>query len=81
MSTPSHSDEKTGILRIVDGINSEEKTRAIRSGLGDLAGVRSVEVMGSAVTVRFNPQLVSAQQFYQAIKTAGFQATGFQTAA
>jgi len=80
MSIQSHSDEKTGILRIVDGIKSDQKARAIKAGLGDLPGVRSVEVIGLAVRVRFDPQIVTEQQFYQAIKTAGFQATGFQTA-
>jgi len=80
MNIQSHSDQKTGILRIVDGINSDQQARSLRSGLGDLPGVRRVEIIGSAVRVHSNPQIVTEQQFYQAIKTAGFQATGFQTA-
>jgi len=81
MNIQSHSNEKTGIVRIIDGIKSDQKARAIKAGLGDLPGVHSVEIIGSAVRVRFDPAIVTEQQFYQAIKTAGFQASGFQMAA
>ncbi len=80
MNTPSHAGEKVGMLRIVDGIQTDLKGRAIRSGLGDLPGVREVEVIGSAVRIRYVPEMVSEQQFFQAVKTAGFQASGLQTA-
>jgi copper chaperone CopZ len=80
MNIQSQSVERTGMLRIIDGVNSDRKARAIKAGLGDLPGVHSVEVIGSSVRVRFVPAIVTEQQFYPAIKTAGFQASGFQTA-
>jgi hypothetical protein len=81
MSVPFHADERTGFLQIIGGINSEQDSRDIRAGLGDLAGVYGVEITGSTVKVRYVPATVSEQQFYQAIKTAGFRASGFQMAA
>ena len=68
------------MLRIIDGVNSDGKARAIKAGLGDLPGVHGVEIIGSAVRIRFVPAIVTEQQFYQALKTAGFQASGFQAA-
>ena len=81
MNIQAPAGERSGMLRIVDGIKSDQKAREIKAGLGDLPGVHSVEVIGSAVRVRFAPDIVGDQQFYQAIRTAGFQASGFQTAA
>jgi copper chaperone CopZ len=78
MKIQSRSDERTGMLRISDGVDSDRMARAIKAGLGDLPGVYNVEVIGSSVRVRFVPTIVTEQQFYQAIKTAGFQASGFQ---
>jgi copper chaperone CopZ len=69
--------EESGTLDIVDGIHSDQKAREIRAGLGDLAGVYGIEISGAKVRVHFVPALVTEQQFYQAIKTAGFQASGF----
>jgi hypothetical protein len=79
MSLLSHPGERTGILQIM-GSQSEQKTRDIKAGLGDLPGVYSVDVIGSNVSIRFLPSIVTEQQFYQAIRTAGFQASGFQWA-
>ena len=80
MNIQSQSDEKTGILRIIDGIKAEEQAREIQAALGDLPGVHGVEIIGFVVRIRFDPQIVTEQQFYQAIKTAGFRASGLQTA-
>jgi len=80
MSIQSHSEERTGILRVVDGIKSDEMARVIKADLEDLPGVHNVEVIGFAVRIHFDPALVTEQQFYQAIKVAGFQASAFQTA-
>ncbi len=43
MSIQSQSDELTGMLRIIDGVNSDRKAQAIKAGLGDLPGVHGVE--------------------------------------
>ncbi len=68
MNIQFHSDRKTGFLQIVDGVKSGEKARTIKAGLGDLPGVRSVEVIGSAVRARFDSQMVTNQQFYPTFK-------------
>jgi len=38
--------EKTGILRIVDGIDFDEKARVIKADLEDLPGVLDVGLIG-----------------------------------
>jgi copper chaperone CopZ len=81
MIIPSHSDEKTGILGIVDGITSEENARLIKADLEDLPGVHSVEVIIGAFRIRFDPAIVTEQKFDHAIKIAGFESSGFHVAA
>jgi hypothetical protein len=79
MNIQSPLEEKTGILRIVDGIKSDQMGRAIQAGLASLRGVHSVEVLGAVARIRFDPRKVTEQQFYEAVETAGFHASGFQS--
>jgi copper chaperone CopZ len=81
MNIQSHSDEKTGILGIVDGIASKENARVIKADLEDLPGVHNVELIVGAFRIRFDPAIVSEQQFDDAVKIAGFQSSGFHVAA
>jgi copper chaperone CopZ len=80
MNIQSHQEQQTGILRIVDGIKSELKSQSIQACLEALRGVQGVEVIGAVVRIRFDPQIVTEQHFYEAVEIAGFQASGFQTA-
>jgi copper chaperone CopZ len=80
MNIQSHPEQQTGILRIIDGIQSDEKAHAIQACLEVLRGVQGVEVIGAVVRIRFDPQIVTEQRFYEAVEIAGFQANGFQTA-
>lgn len=79
MNAYVHSAEKTGILRITGGTHSDERLLPIKADLEDLPGVHSVEATKEGVRVRFNPDLVSEQQFYEAVKVAGFHASDFAT--
>jgi copper chaperone CopZ len=81
MHIQSHSVEKTGFLGIVDGITSKENARVIKADLEDLPGVHSVEVIIGAFMIRFDPSVVAEQQFDDAIRTAGFETSGFHVAA
>jgi len=79
MDIQSLVEEKTGILRFVDGIKSDQKWRAIQASLAGLRGVHCVELLGAVARIRFDPRKVTEQQFYEAVKIAGFHASGFQS--
>lgn len=80
MNAHVHSVEKTGILHITGGIHSEEELLPIRASLEDLPGVHAAELTKDGIRLRFDPGLVSEQQFYEAVKLAGFHASGFVAA-
>lgn len=72
--------ERTGILAIVGGVKSEEKALVIKAALEDLPGVHEVDFVGPAARVRFEAEMVTAQQLYNAVKTVGFQASELHVA-
>lgn len=65
------------MLSITGGIYAAEKARSIRAALEDLPGVLAVDVRKNDVRLHFDPVLVSEQQFYEAVKIAGFHASDF----
>jgi copper chaperone CopZ len=75
MSIQLHPTEKIGVLHIPNGIKSEGDARAIKAALEDLPGVHAVELARDGANIRFDPDLVSEQQFYTAVKIAGFHAS------
>lgn len=81
MNMQSDSAEREGILRIVDGIKSEEKALALKAGLEDLPGVHVVQLSGDNVEIYCDAELATEQQFYEAVKVVGFKACDFHWAA
>ena len=77
MNALVHANEKTGMLEITGGIYSIEKALSIRAALEDLPGVYATEVRRDGMRLRFDPDLVSEQQFYEAVKLSGFHASDF----
>jgi len=77
MKARAHPHEITGVLQITGGIYSAEKALAIKAALEDLPGVHAVEAAQDGVRVQFDPDLVSEQQFYEAVKLTGFHASDF----
>jgi hypothetical protein len=77
MNVYAHPFEKTGLLRIRSGSDSEEKALAIKAALEDLPGVHAAEMTQGGVHLRFDPELVSTPQFYEAVTLAGFCASKF----
>jgi len=81
MKTPFSGRDEFGFLGIVDGIKSLEKGRVIKADLEDLPGVHHVEILEQGARIRFDPDIVNERQFEEAVRIAGFQASGFQMAA
>ena len=77
MNAHAHPIEETGLLRISGGIHSEEQALALKAALEDLPGVRGTETTGSGVYLRFDPELASPPQFYEAVALAGSRASYF----
>lgn len=77
MSAQLHANEKTGVLHITGGIYSIEKALAIKAAIEDLPGVYETEVQRDGIRLHFAPELVSEQQFYEAVKLGGFHASEF----
>ncbi|MDR3406103.1 MAG: hypothetical protein P4L99_26690 [Chthoniobacter sp.] len=77
MNVHAHPLQKTGILSITGGIHSEEAALTLKAALEDLPGVYATETTRNPVRLRFDPYLVTEQQFYGAAKIAGFHASDF----
>jgi hypothetical protein len=77
MNVLAHPSARKGLLRIDGGIYPEEKALAIKAALEDLPGVYETAIRRDAVELFFEPNLASEQQFYEAVKVAGFQARNF----
>ena len=69
--------QKTGLLHITGGIHSRPATLALKAALEDLPGVYATEMTHDAARLRFDPDLTSEQQLYEAVKIAGFHASNF----
>ncbi len=74
---PTNHQEKTGIMEVVGGIRTEDDALAIRAGLTDLPGVRTVSLIGMAIQIRYDSQLIAPPQLYEAAKIAGFKPREF----
>lgn len=77
MNAHVHHHEMTGVLQVTGGIYSAEKALGIRAALEDLPGVHATEVLRDGVRLQFDPELVSEQQLYEAVKLSGFHACDF----
>lgn len=77
MNAHMHHHEKTGVLQVTGGIYSAEKALAIKAALEDLPGVYETEVRRDGLRLHFDPELVSEQQLYEAVKLSGFHASDF----
>jgi copper chaperone CopZ len=77
MNVHAHPLQKAGILRITGGVRSEEEALALKAALEDLPGVYTAEMTRDAVRLRFDPELASEQQLYEAVKIAGYHASDF----
>jgi len=77
MKARAHPHEITGVLQITGGIYSAEKALAIKAALEDLPGVYGTEIRRDGMRLQFDPELVSEQQFYEAVKLSGFHASDF----
>ncbi|HSI11362.1 MAG TPA: hypothetical protein VK961_04935 [Chthoniobacter sp.] len=77
MNALVHAHEKTGVLQITGGIHSAEKALALKAAVEDLPGVYATEFRWEGMRVHFDPQLAFEQQFYEAVKLAGFHASDF----
>ena len=77
MNAQVHTNEKIGVLKITGGIHSGEKALAIKAALEDLPGVYATEIHPDGVRLHFDPELISEQQFYEAVKLGGFHACDF----
>jgi len=77
MNVSAHPLQKTGVLRITGGLHSETEALALKAALEDLPGVYAVELNRHAARLRFDPDLVSEQQFYEAVKIGGLHASDF----
>lgn len=75
MNAPLGPTEKEGDLEITGGIRHEGKALALKAALEDLPGVHDTEIIRNAIRVRFDPELVSEQQMYEAVKIAGYHAS------
>ena len=77
MNTQVHANEKTGVLLITSGIQNTAMALAIKAALEDLPGVYATEIRRDGARLQFDPELVSEQQLYEAVKLSGFHARDF----
>jgi hypothetical protein len=77
MNAHLHANEKTGVLQVTGGIHSDEKALAIKAALEDLPGVYATEATQHDIRLHFDPELVSEQKLYEAVKLSGFHASDF----
>ena len=77
MNAQVHANEKTGVLLITGGIPNAAKALAIKAALEDLPGVYATEIRRDGARLHFDPELISEQQFYEAVKLGGFHASDF----
>ena len=78
MSTSPLSHEELGVLRLVRDMVTPEDFLSVKAALEDLPGVHAIEFKRDGVSIRFDPELSSEAQFYEAVKIAGFPPHSFK---
>jgi hypothetical protein len=74
----ANSTEATGILLLNRAVRTDDDALEVTAALADLPGVHEVRMTRTTAHIRFDPELVNEQKFYQAVKQVDFHASTFQ---
>ena len=73
----ANSTEASGTLLLNRAIRTDEDALEVTAALADLPGVHEVRLTRTTAYIRFDPELVDEQKFYEAVKQVDFHATTF----
>jgi copper chaperone CopZ len=68
----------TGTLLLNRAIRNDEDALEVTAALADLPGVREVQLTRTTAYIRFDPEVVDEQKFFEAVKHVDFHATTFE---
>jgi hypothetical protein len=66
-----------GTLLLSRAIRTDDDALEVTAALADLPGVHEVRLTRTTAYIRFDPELVGEQKFYEAVKHVDFHATTF----